>query len=361
MEQKTSLYQNHLACGGKIVPFAGYLLPVQYETGVMKEHLAVRTTCGMFDVSHMGEIICKGKDAIQNLNHILTNDYTTMPVGAARYSPMCYPSGGVVDDLIVYKISDECYFIVVNASNKDKDFAWFTQHAFGDVIFTDISQTVGQIALQGPNAHAIVTKLMPAEALPTKYYTFRKDVQIGGIDCLISTTGYTGEAGYEIYVAAEQAPALWDMLLAAGKDEGLIPCGLGARDTLRLEAAMPLYGHEMDENIHPLETGLNFGVKMQKEDFIGKAGILEKGITRKRVGLKVTSRGIIREHETVFVGDAAIGQTTSGTHAPYLGYPIAMALVDIAHSEIGTKVNVTVRGRKIEAEIVPLPFYKRQA
>lgn len=359
MELKTALYEKHLVSKGKMVPFAGYELPVQYETGVMKEHLAVRTQCGMFDVSHMGEIICKGSDALKNLNYILTNDFTNMQDCTARYSVMCYPDGGTVDDLIVYKLKTDYYFIVVNASNKDKDFAWMCDHAFGDVSFTDISDTVSQIALQGPRANEIIAKLMKAEDIPTKYYTFRFYVQVADLTCLISTTGYTGEAGYEIYTSNQDAPKLWDALLQAGDEFGLIPCGLGARDTLRLEAAMPLYGHEMDETINPLETGLQFGVKMHKEDFIGKTGIASKELTKKRVGLKVITRGIIREHETVYLGDTPIGVTTSGTHAPYLGYPIAMALVDIAHSEIGTKVNVTVRNRNIEAEIIALPFYKR--
>ncbi len=359
MERKTSLYQKHLDAGGKIVPFAGYLLPVQYAAGVMKEHLAVRSACGLFDVSHMGEILCQGKDAIANLNHLLTNDYTIMKEGTARYSVMCYENGGAVDDLIVYKISDESYFIVVNASNKDKDYAWMCQHAFGEVTFTDISDTVGQIALQGPRARAIIEQLMDAQDIPEKYYTFRAHVQVAGLDCLVSTTGYTGEAGYEIYIASAEAPQLWDALLKAGAGEGLIPCGLGARDTLRLEAAMPLYGHEMDENITPLEAGLQFAVKCAKPEFIGKTAMLVKPLARKRVGLKVVGRGIIREGAVVLVGDDIVGKTTSGTHAPYLGYPIAMALLSLGYTALGTKVTVLVRGRSIEAEVVALPFYKR--
>lgn len=360
MEQKTTLYDTHVKAGGKIVPFAGYLLPVQYQTGVIKEHQAVRTECGLFDVSHMGEITCIGPDAVANLNHLLTNDYTTMADGQARYSPMCYETGGVVDDLIVYKVRDDHYFIVVNASNKDKDFEWIKAHTFGDCVFTDISGTVGQIALQGPKAHAILAKLAAEEEIPGKYYSANFHTAVAGIPCVISKTGYTGEDGYEIYVAAGQAPDLWEALMKAGKEDGLIPCGLGARDTLRLEAAMPLYGHEMDETITPLEAGLGFAVKMGKETFIGKEALVAKGeLTRKRVGLRVTGRGIIREHETVYVGDTVIGITTSGTHAPHLGYPIAMALVDIAYTELGTPVEVDVRGRRVAAEVVPLPFYKR--
>lgn len=361
MELKTPLYDIHEAYGGKIVPFGGYLLPVQYGGGVIAEHMAVRKDCGLFDVSHMGEITCIGSDALKNLNHLLTNDFTSMKDGQARYSPMCNDGGGVVDDLIVYKIRDDHYFIVVNASNKDKDYAWMKAHEFGDAVFEDISETVGQIALQGPKAHGILAKLAKAEEIPEKYYSAVFDGHVAGVPCIISKTGYTGEDGYELYMAAADAPALWEALMAAGKEDGLIPCGLGARDTLRLEAAMPLYGHEMDDDISPLEAGLGFAVKMGKEEFVGKEGIEKRGeLTKKRVGLKVTGRGIIREHENVFVGDKLVGQTTSGTHCPYLGYPVAMALLDIAYTEVGTQVEAEVRGRRVPAEVVALPFYKRQ-
>lgn len=360
MELKTPLYETHVKYKGKIVPFAGYLLPVQYETGVIKEHMAVRTACGLFDVSHMGEITCIGKDAVKNLNHLLTNDYTTMYDGQARYSPMCNEEGGVVDDLIVYKVREEHYLIVVNAANKDKDYEWIKNHVFGDVEIKDISDQVAQIALQGPKALEVLKKVAKEEDIPVKYYsaTFRR--KIDDMECIISKTGYTGENGFELYLAAEEAPKMWELLLEAGKEEGLFPCGLGARDTLRLEAAMPLYGHEMDDTVTPLEAGLGIFVKMNKEEFIGKDAIEAKGpLTRKRVGLKVTGRGIIREHETVYCDGKEIGHTTSGTHCPYLGYPIAMALLDIDYTEIGTKVEADVRGRRIEAEIVPLPFYKK--
>lgn len=361
MEQKTPLYETHVKYGGKIVPFAGYLLPVQYGTGVITEHMAVRTDCGLFDVSHMGEIMCIGKDAVKNLNHLLTNDYTTMYDGQARYSPMCNENGGVVDDLIVYKVRDDHYFIVVNAANKDKDFEWMKKHEFGDAVFTDISKDVAQIALQGPKAESILKKLVAGEDIPKKYYSAYFHQEIGGMDCIISKTGYTGEDGFEFYLAAEEAPKLWELLLETGKEEGLIPCGLGARDTLRLEAAMPLYGHEMNDEITPVEAGLGFFVKMQKEEFIGKAALEEKGAPGvKRVGLKVTGRGIIREHTDVYVGDKKVGVTTSGTHCPYIKAPVAMALLDVEYTEAGTAVEAEVRGRKVAAEVVPLPFYLRR-
>ncbi|WP_029731030.1 glycine cleavage system aminomethyltransferase GcvT [Dorea sp. AGR2135] len=361
MELKTPLYDAHVKAGGKIVPFAGYLLPVQYGTGVITEHMAVREKAGLFDVSHMGEVLCQGKDALANLQKLLTNDFTNMVDGQARYSPMCNENGGTVDDLIVYKRGDNDYFIVVNAANKDKDYQWMLDHQFGEVTFTDASSQYGQIALQGPKAMEILKKLTAEENIPKKYYHAVFDTEVAGIPCIISKTGYTGEDGVELYLTSENAEKMWDALLEAGKDEGLIPCGLGARDTLRMEAAMPLYGHEMDDEISPLETGLKFAVKMGKEeDFIGKKAMKERGepeITR--IGLKVTGRGIIREHQDIYIGEKKIGHTTSGTHCPFLGYPIAMALVDAGSVEIGNKVEVDVRGRKVEAEVIALPFYKR--
>lgn len=361
MELKTTLYDIHIKYGGKMVPFAGYLLPVQYTGGVIAEHMAVREKCGLFDVSHMGEIICEGKDALANLNKIMTNDFTGMYDGQARYSLMCNEKGGVVDDLIVYRIRENYYFIVVNASNKDKDFAWMKTREFGNAVFKDISDRVAQIALQGPKAHEILEKITREEDIPKKYYSCVSKGMAAEIPCLISRTGYTGEDGYELYMEAENAVSVWEALMEAGAEKGLIPCGLGARDTLRLEAAMPLYGHEMDDGITPEETGLSFAVKMDKEDFIGKKAMEAMGEpVRKRIGLKVTGRGIIREHMTLYHGEKQVGSTTSGTHAPYLGYPIAMALVEKEYAQTGTKLEAEVRGRRIEAEIIPLPFYKRQ-
>lgn len=360
MEFRTPLYDCHVACGGKMVSFAGYELPVQYQTGVIKEHMAVRQQAGLFDVSHMGEVLLEGPDALKNLNHLMTNDFTNMYDGQVRYSPMCNEKGGVVDDLIVYKYNDLKYLVVVNAANRSKDVTWMKEHVTGDVAMTDISDEISQIALQGPKADEILRRITAEEGIPEKYYSFVPEGTVGGIKCMISQTGYTGESGYELYVENAKAPALWNLLLENGTDLGLIPCGLGARDTLRLEAAMPLYGHEMDDTIDPLETGLKFAVKMKKDDFIGKKAIEAKGgFTRKRVGLKVLGRGIAREHEKVFADGREIGFTTSGTHCPYLGYAIAMAMLAIDYTEIGTKVEVEVRGRKIEAEVVELPFYRK--
>ena len=233
-------------------------------------------------------------------------------------------------------------------------------HQFGEVIFTDVSEQYAQLALQGPKAMEILKKLTAEENIPKKYYHAVFDTEVAGIPCIISKTGYTGEDGVELYLDSSNAEKMWDALLEAGKEDGLIPCGLGARDTLRMEAAMPLYGHEMDDTVSPLETGLGFAVKMKKDDFIGKAALEEKEAPqRTRIGLKVTGRGIIREHQEVFKDGEKIGLTTSGTHCPYLGYPIAMALVAEGSAELGDKVEVEVRGRKVEAEVVALPFYKR--
>ena len=357
---KTPLYNIHTALGGKMVPFAGYLLPVQYPAGLIKEHMAVRTGCGLFDVSHMGEILLTGPDSIQNLNHLLTNDYTHMENGQARYSPMCNDKGGVVDDLIVYKQEENRYLLVVNAANKDKDFAWITSHLSGNAAAQDASASFAQLALQGPQAQTILSRLVDPGEIPEKYYTARFDPIIKGIPCIISRTGYTGEDGFELYASPENAPTLWNLIMEAGEDLGLLPCGLGARDTLRLEAAMPLYGHEMDEEISPKEAGLGMFVKMDKADFIGKDALLKREpLTRRRTGLKAVGRGIIREHQDVWFQDQKVGITTSGTHCPYLGYPAAMALIDLPFREPGTQLEVDVRGRRVAAQVVPLPFYKR--
>ena len=357
MEKKTPLYETHLKYHGKMVPFAGYLMPVQYD-GILAEHRAVREKAGLFDVSHMGEILCTGKDAIANLNHLLTNDYTKMNSLACRYSPMCNENGGVVDDLIVYKIHDECYLIVVNASNKDKDYAWMKEHQFGDVKFEDLSDQIAQLAIQGPEAQRILSRI--CDDLPEKYYTFKMNGLVDGKKALVSRTGYTGEHGYEIYLSNEDVCDVWEKLLSIGSEDGLVPCGLGARDTLRLEAAMPLYGHEMNDEITPLETNLQFAVKMDKEDFIGKKAMSEKQSNKTRIGLEVIGRGIVREQMPLYINDQCIGMTTSGTHSPTLNVGIAMALVEKEYSEIGFTMEAEVRGRRVACEVVSLPFYKRK-
>lgn len=360
LESKTPLFHWHEQNGGKIVPFAGYLLPVQYETGVIAEHMAVRTAAGLFDISHMGEVLFTGPDAFANIQKLVTNDCTGMFDGRVRYSPMCNERGGVVDDLVVCRMSEESYLLVINAANRQKDVAWMRAHLSGNVTMGDISDSVAQIALQGPKAPEILKKLAEPASIPEKYYTFVEHGTVGGVSCLVSRTGYTGELGYEFYCKPQDAEKLWDLLLDAGKEYGLIPCGLGARDTLRLEASMPLYGHEMNDDITPFEAGLDFAVKMGKPDFIGKqvlAGKTEPA--RVRVGLKITGRGIAREEEAVYRNGEQIGVTTSGTHCPYLKTAVAMALVSRSHSAPETAVEVDIRGRRVAAEVTALPFYKR--
>lgn len=360
MEKKTPLYDLHIGLGGKIVPFAGYLLPVQYQTGVIAEHNAVRTTCGLFDVSHMGEIEFEGPDALALLQEVLVNDMAGMELGRVRYSPICNERGGIVDDLVCCRMDENRYMLVVNAANKDKDYRWFVDHRHGDVRITDLSDEFAQLALQGPKAKTVLSRLAREEQLPVKYYTLNQNVMVAGIPCLVSRTGYTGELGYELYCRPGQAVALAEALLEAGRDEGLIPCGLGARDTLRLEAGMPLYGHEMTDDVSPLEAGLSFFVKMDKPSFIGKDALIAAGEPKRaRIGLVVTDRGIAREHCAVYLNGELIGETTSGTMAPYLGKAIAMALVDSSRVDTEGEYEVDVRGRRLKCRWTELPFYKR--
>lgn len=361
MERKTPLYDCHLAARGRMVPFAGYLLPVQYEeTGVIAEHLAVRKACGLFDVSHMGEMILEGPDSLDNLNRLLTNDFSGLPIGRVRYSPMCNERGGAVDDLIAYRLGEARYMIVVNAANREKDFQWMRAHLAGDARLADVSDQVAELALQGPAARTLIEGLCPAGEIPSKYYSFVERARVGGVPCLLSRTGYTGELGYEIYCRNEDAPRLWNLLLEAGGPLGLVPCGLGCRDTLRLEAGMPLYFHELSEDITPLEAGLGWAVKMEGRDFIGRAALLAAGEPRRvRAGLRVAGKGIVREGQDVYAEGEIVGRTTSGTFLPYLQSACAMALLRPACAAVGTQLTVDVRGRRLPVEVVALPFYKR--
>lgn len=360
MELKTPIYEWHVKCEGKMVPFAGYILPVQYKSGLITEHNTVRQKAGMFDVSHMSEIFVEGKDALKNIQNIFANDFSTMNIGQIKYTVMLNENGGIMDDMIIYKMGEEKFLIVGNAANREKDFNWIKEKTEGEAKALDKSDEYAQIALQGPLSVEILKTMMKEEDIPQKYYYFNENVLIEGMECILSQTGYTGELGFEIYTKSENGPKLWEVLLEKGKDFGLIPCGLGARDTLRLEAGMPLYGHEMNDEISPLEAGLSWSVKMNKGDFIGKDALLKRGEPDKKlVGLKVTGRGIVREDCEILLDGTAIGKTTSGTHAPFLGYPIASGYVCKNHSEIGTAVKVNVRGREIEAEVIKMPFYKR--
>jgi aminomethyltransferase len=269
MELKTPLFDQHMAYGCTFVSFAGYSLPLHY-TDISEEHMAVRHNAGLFDVSHMGEIVLYGDDALKNLNYIFTNDFIGMPDGAVRYSLICNEHGGVVDDLTVYRILEDRYLIVPNASNRKKVFDFITSHLQGDVVIKDESYNYALLALQGPKSRVILSKQANEANIPENYYTFKCKADVSGASCIISRTGYTGELGYEIFCSTDSAKGLWHALLEEGKSDGLVPCGLGARDTLRLEAGMPLYGHEMNEETTPFEAGLAFAVKMSKPDFIGK-------------------------------------------------------------------------------------------
>ncbi|MCL1854116.1 MAG: glycine cleavage system aminomethyltransferase GcvT [Clostridia bacterium] len=356
--RKTPLYERHAENGGKIVPFAGYALPVQYRSGVIAEHRAVREAVGLFDVSHMGEVLFEGRDALANLQNLLCNDFTSLQEGRVRYSPMLNPQGGVVDDVLVYCLGEEKYLVVVNASNREKDLRHMTAHRIGEAVITDLSDDYCQLALQGPGADAMLRTL--TETLPQKYYSFLPDVDVGGVRCLVSRTGYTGEDGFELYARATDAERLFDALTAVGEPFGLQLCGLGCRDTLRMEAAMPLYGHEMDDTISPMETGLHPFVKLEKPDFIGKAALLNAGPPqRTRIGLRMVGRGIAREHFPVLHQDRQVGHITSGTFIPSQDAAVAMALVETARGLVGSRLFVEIRGKGVEADVVPLPFYSR--
>lgn len=354
MPRKTSLYDVHISLGGKMVDFAGFLLPVQYS-GIIEEHRAVRTAVGMFDVSHMGEFLFRGEGAEAALNAILTNDIRGMKDGKVRYSLLPNERGGAVDDVLVYRVSAECYLMVVNGANVEKDAAWVRAHLSG-CDFEDISESVALIAVQGPLSEAVMRKVVPAEQLPAGYYTFTKDITLGECAAMISRTGYTGEDGFEIFCAAADAPAVYNLVAEAGGEFGLLPCGLGARDTLRLEAGMPLYGHELADDIPVNETGLDFAIKTGKGDFVGRESILAHEPEFERIGARVKERGIVREHSDIFVGDEKVGVCTSGTHSPTLGTGICMLRVK---KGCDGELFADVRGRRIALERVKLPFYKR--
>ena len=360
MSERTPLYLKHLEQGGVMVDFAGYELPVRYPKGIIAEHNAVRNAAGLFDVSHMGEFTLKGKDAVKALNRVFTNDFTVMDAGRVRYSLMCYPGGGAVDDVLVYKKSAEDFLIVVNAANKDKDFEWMSANIDDlEVEFEDISDKVAQLALQGPRSKEILSLIADVKELPEKYYSFKENVSAGGVNALVSRTGYTGEDGYELYCAPSEAPKLYDALMAAGFSYGLTPAGLGARDTLRTEAAMPLYGHELRAEYPVSEAGLDFAIKYAKEDFIGKEALLSRPPQFVRIGVRAIDRGIVREETPIFTADGAeAGIATSGTMSITLGYAIAMLRVRREYAD--SELYAEVRGRRIKLERTELPFYKRE-
>lgn len=360
--KKTPLYEKHVAAGGEIIDFGGWALPVKY-TSIIEEHQTVRTGAGLFDVSHMGEVMVTGKDACAFINSMVTNDITKTAIGRITYSPMCYRDGGVVDDLLVYCIGPETYLLVVNASNTDKDYQWLVDNVTGDVKLENISDQVAQVALQGPKSKAILSKLVDVAILDEmKYYGFTHDVKINGMPVLVSRTGYTGESGYEIYTGAADGPALWDIIMAAGQEEGLVPVGLGARDTLRFEAALPLYGQEISADITPLEAGLGRFVKFDAGEFIGKEPLEKQaaeGVKRTLVGFEMVGRGIARSHYPVWKDGKEIGFVTTGSYSPSLKKNIGMALIAVENAEENGTFDVMIREKPVAAKIIPLPFYKK--
>lgn len=358
----TPLYEKHLELKGKIIDFGGWALPVEY-TGIIAEHEAVRNKAGLFDVSHMGEVTVKGEDAEKYLQKVLTNDISVLSNNQIAYTTMCYEDGGVVDDLLVYKNSNVDYLLVVNASNTDKDFEWMEKHVFGNVEVKNVSSEYAQLALQGPLAQDILQKLVKDDLNEIEFYHFKNDVDVNGIKALVSRTGYTGEDGFELYFEASDGPKMWELLLETGKEEGILPCGLGARDTLRFEAALPLYGQEIDKDITPLEAGLGFCVKLSKEDFIGKQALaLQKseGVKRKVVGFEMIERGIPRGHYEVYADGKKIGYVTTGSFSPTLKKNIGLALIEAAYAKEGTEIAISIRNKNVKAQVIKKPFYTKK-
>lgn len=360
---RTPLYDWHVAHGGRMVEFGGWEMPVQY-TSIVEEHHAVRKTAGLFDISHMGRLLFQGPEACAGLDHVLTNDVSKLKIGQVRYSLVCNEQAGILDDVLVYRLADS-YWLVVNASNRLKIVDWLQPHLKSfDVNMHDLTHSTGMIALQGPKTSSALPGERAALWQQLKYYGVLEDSNSPGGPALISRTGYTGEDGCELIVPNGQLEQVWSRLLELGSEQNvsLQPCGLGARDTLRLEAAMPLYGHELSETIDPLTAGLDFAVKLDKPDFIGKQALVEiakKSDRRVRVGLKLAGRRIAREGSTVHLGDRQIGEVTSGTFSPTLEQAISMAYVDSGCCTVGTTVEIDIRGKRDAATLVPLPFYQR--
>jgi len=357
--KNTPLNDAHVDLGAKMVPFAGYSMPVQYPTGIRAEHQAVREACGMFDVSHMGEFIVRGPQALDFVQRISVNDAAKIEVGQAQYSAMCLESGCVIDDLIIYRFEDR-YMLVVNAANLEKDWAWVQRHAEGfDVQIEDVSDETALLALQGPNAREVLRSLASLDVDDVKYYRFAEG-EVAGVPAVISGTGYTGEDGFELYVPADRAAELWRAILIAGADSGLIPAGLGARDSLRLEVGYALYGNDLDENHTTLESGLGWVTKLDKGDFVGREALAaqkEAGVTRRLVGLRLTGKGFPRPGYDVVSGGEAVGTVTSGTLSPTLGYGVALGYVPVELSKAGTEVQIDVRGQMVDAVVQRPPFY----
>ncbi len=345
----------------KLVPFAGWEMPVQFS-GIKAEHEAVRNRVGIFDVSHMGEVEISGPDALALIQKLSTNDASKLEIGRIQYTLMCSPDGGTIDDLLIYRTGEQSYLLVLNAGNTAKDIQWIKKHQTGNVTVKDLSAETALIAIQGPLAQQVLQKQTTVELNEIKPFSFLMDVEIAGIPTLVSRTGYTGEDGFELYFSAQSAPAMWKKLLEAGEPEGILPCGLGARDTLRFEARLPLYGQELSETISPLEAGLGFAVKLDKGEFIGREALAQQkasGVPRKLVGLQMIDRGIPRTDYPVYIGEERIGEITTGTQSPTLKKNIGLALIKSEYAKIGQTVEVEIRRKRLKAEIIKTPFYSR--
>jgi aminomethyltransferase len=364
--KQTPLNAAHRRLGGRMVDFGGWDMPVQYPAGTVEEHNATRTRAGLFDVSHMGEIDVRGPEAIAFVNRLCSNDAAKLVDGQAHYSALTTPEGTVVDDLLVYRFAADHLLLVVNAGTTEKDWDWIQSHHEGEAVkLANVSANYCQIALQGPDALRILQPLTDVPLAEIKYYHFREGT-VDGVQSIVSRTGYTGEDGFEVYAAADKAEQLWERLLDAGKagtPEGVLPCGLAARNTLRLEAAMALYGHEIDETTTLLEANLGWICKLNKGDFTGRERLArqkEEGVRQKLVGFEMTERGIARDTQEVVINGERLGRVTSGSPAPYLKKNIGLAYVPVEHSSEGQAIQIDVRGRLVEAVIVKTPFYKRE-
>ncbi len=358
--RKTPLNATHRRLGAKMVDFGGWDMPVQYS-GLLDEHRTVRTAVGLFDVSHMGEIDVRGPEALRLVNYVATNDASKLIVGQAQYSGLLYEHGGFVDDILVHKVADDHYFLCVNASNQDKDYEHIAAHNTFDCTVENAGARYAQIAVQGPRGLETLQKLTEVELAPIAYYHF-KDGEVSGTPARIARTGYTGEDGFEIYVAPDEAARIWDELLEAGAEFGIKPAGLGSRNTLRLEAKMALYGHEIGASITPWEADLAWIVKVKKGDFIGRDALIkakEVGISRKLVGFEMLGRGIGRDGYEVYVDGSPAGWVTSGGPAPTLNKNIGLCYLPAHQAEIGRTIHIMVRNQPVEAVTVPTPFYKR--
>jgi aminomethyltransferase len=361
--KKTPLNEVHRNAGGKMVNFGGWDMPVQYTAGVIAEHLTTREKVALFDVSHMGEIWVKGEEAILFVNKLTTNDVTKLVDGQAHYSALTNENGGVVDDLLVYRFDVDKLLLVVNAATTDKDWEWISSHKTNEnITLTNASADYCQIAVQGPRALETAQKLTDVNLADIKYYHFTIGT-FDGVEAIISRTGYTGEDGFEIYAPAEKAVQIWNDLMDAGAEFGILPAGLAARNTLRMESAMSLYGHELSDEISPLEAGLGWICKLNQGEFVGRDKIVQlkaDGLKRKLVGFEMVDKGIARDEMDVYIGDEKVGVVTSGSPAPYLKKNIGLAFLPIEFAKTGQEIKIDVRGRKLAAVVVPTPFYKRE-